>query len=159
MSVGRALSSWERLEIFLAYLFSRLCEAETSAAGDAYGAILAHNTRNDMLKAAARARFRQEKHHLTRALDLLNRVRKLAARRNEIAHGIVLRHQLNKDDEGCYLVPPNYNINKRGDDWGLQGKYRYTSEQIESFAGHFHNIGEEVRHFVTELPASRRSPP
>lgn len=124
-----------------------MCETNTSAAQNAYGAILAHNTRNDMLRAAALAYFSKNKEGLAQANNIFNRVRNFAARRNEIAHGMVVQLHDNGTDSGHFLVPPMYNFNKRGTADRTLGKYQYTSAQVNQFATEFQTLANEVRVF------------
>lgn len=151
-SVGQAIEAWEQLESELGRLFSVLCETQSVAAKDAYGAVIAHNTRNDMLTAAAKTYFKdRDKTKEAVVLDIIKRAGKLAARRNEIAHGYSVSVMANGVDKGHYWIPPDYNLKKRAElVWTgpgssmVMGKFQYTHTQIDAFAMAFWQVTNEV---------------
>jgi hypothetical protein len=95
-AVGWALSGWEMLEMSLVGLFDTLIgiALDTHASHRAYGAVTIWNIRRDMLRAAAEAYFLEFPNQpLAKEIkETINIVDRYAARRNDIAHGIVLAY-------------------------------------------------------------------
>jgi hypothetical protein len=135
LSIGRAFTSWERLEDEISDLFAVFTGGapggQASPAKRAYGAIVGFKGRQDMVSAAAEMFFGQPiigpvdvaagKAAEKETKSLLNDAGKLAARRNEIAHGQVKQFAIHsprfqelglKTDLTWYLLPPGYNSKK-----------------------------------------------
>ena len=92
LSIGRALSEWERMEVLLSHYFAFFCGGRDNlSARRAYGSVIAFSGRSSMLKKAAEAHFHLNRGHKMEAtfLALTDRADKFSPRRNEIAHGIV----------------------------------------------------------------------
>jgi len=108
VAVGRALTAWEEFESAFAHLFSEVIgvSGDNLPAIRAYGAVLTFRGRAEMMEAAAEAYFfehPQEK--LQRDMkNLLTAAKGFAARRNEIAHGIVRNR----------MVPSHVIMNRQG---------------------------------------------
>jgi hypothetical protein len=97
-SVGRALSRWEEFETRLASLFGVFMgtlidthETNARAAIRAYGSVASFRGKAEMLEQAAELWFDEHpSEELEKKLrDLLRLASRYAARRNDIAHGIV----------------------------------------------------------------------
>jgi len=152
-SVGLALSSWEALEMHLGHLFSVLCDSNTVAAERAYGAVVGHSTRRDMLMAAAEVFCLVHDQDLKKITKFLDEVGRLASRRNEIAHGLISQHY-GSEASGYYLGPPIYNTNKTAlRDY--KQKYLYTSDQIKLLSNHFRDYRVKLFHITDGLCAAR----
>ncbi len=168
-SVGKALSSWERIEMILAQMFGLFVESDSEAALRAYGFISSNTSRMQSLKAAAAifASKQGVKFPMQDFCLLIKHVSDAASRRNEIAHGIVQSIVLDGKECGFFLTPAIYNSRKvepkTSDFWerakeqsatdpfivfGL--KYRYTSEDIEYFINLFDQLFKQVGGFFTE---------
>jgi integrase len=92
LSVGRALTAWERMQQQFAHFFGFFCGAEnTLQARRAYGAIGTFRGQAEVLRAAAEAYFHTSPDHEMQKpfFALLKRAGNFAPRRNDIAHGIV----------------------------------------------------------------------
>jgi hypothetical protein len=123
-SIGRALSKWEEFEEQLSYAFAIFCggaDESTEPAQRAYGSVIAFRGRSDIIRSAAEAYF-----HLNPNEELLKefnaimvRAERLAARRNEIAHGIVKGMPLTGEPKfpGWGLRPSEYASNKNVPLW------------------------------------------
>jgi hypothetical protein len=155
-SVGRALTKWEEFEVMFASLFATLVgtDGNTAPAIRAYGSVIAFRGRADLVRNAAEVHFmlfpdeRLEK----RFSAFINQLTKhAAARRNEIAHGIVKPYASMVDGKPTRtfaLFPPYYAANKNElerievRDGGHQvtwhtAKYIYSSIEINKFADGF----------------------
>ena len=143
LAVGQALSRWEKAEHFLGELYAAVVGAVVPVGAlRAYGSVSAFNNRQTVLIEAAAALW-----HWAPNDDLEADFRQLikvvgseaAARRNEIAHGLVV-------DEGIgnnyYLVPSYHSSRKR--DHSQEPSYTYTSDQIRAFRDRFELFASAV---------------
>lgn len=157
-AMGHALTTWELVEEELSSLFALFVgrarrHPETQAAARAYGAVIAFNSRAEMLSAAATAFFGSP--YLTPAAkelevhfrELLKQVNGWVGRRNDVAHG---RIRDVKGKSGCFLVPSLYNSRKNrfGED---EPAYVLSSKEIKKFQQAFELIGMLVRDFWYRL--------
>jgi Holliday junction resolvase-like predicted endonuclease len=92
-AVGRAMSEWERLELYLARLYAKFLDIPTieAIARPEYARVAVSRERARAIEAAAAAYFVR---HPNQELDaefeaMICDARKLATRRNDIAHGVV----------------------------------------------------------------------
>jgi len=163
-SVGRALTAWEGFEVQLANLFAAICGAgdDTLSAVRAYGSVISFKGRSAMVKAAAVAYFhRFPNDKLAAALtSLLNDANKFSARRNEVAHGVVLFLR-SAPDSGFALQPAIYASSKNllvgGPQYNiLQEQYAYSSKEIEFFTGQFLALIPRVRELWEPIYKARR---
>src|SRR5882724_13442258 len=116
-AVGSALTSWEKLEIFLAHLFDALVEAKSGAAFRAYGTIQGVEARRRAIEAAASSFFRFRPDPLLANIFALTKsYSNTATYRNNIAHGIIIsmRTEVNEIplEERYYLGPPVYSTRR-----------------------------------------------
>ncbi len=117
-AVGMAITQWEMLEDAVADLFAVLVQGQYSIAQRVYGAITTSHVRREALRNAAEIVFRniaaseEERNTFAQLLDNFSRA---SARRDDIAHAIVMGFQLSREpnapmeDLGCFLLPPRYN--------------------------------------------------
>ena len=153
-AVGQALSRWEKLENQLATIFAATIRGQPGAAARrAYGIVQASKTRTDMIRAAATTRFEGRRTHALVMPDLkalLDLVEKYAARRNEIAHGVVYPYNVYRRDAfGFCLFPSYYATRKRGLD--NEPSYIYSSIEINYFSERFLELGPKASSVVMSL--------
>jgi hypothetical protein len=151
-AVGRALSQWERLEVALAGLFAAFIGIKGEAEGIAmssYGSIVASSARGTMMNAAAEFYFHIFPNPALKKTvgDLLGEVGHYGARRNEIAHGLVMGYEVytppgRKPSTGCCLFPAHYNNKKikLGVGRDRHPSYIYTSKEIDAFGANFKKL-------------------
>ena len=168
-AVGRALSFWEWFEGNLALIFASVVggnQDDGFAAMRAYGSIISFRSRSEMLRTAAEVYFAARPDvDLERQLsELLRRATKLAARRNEIAPGIVNPYLPPTEEEGFALFPAYYATAKRAfeaENLKLQitrPAYIYGSNEIETFGNAFATLVEPALAIATKaLHAKRRT--
>lgn len=169
LSVGKALSQWERLEHQMSNIFAAIVSKNAdNPARWAYGAVVASGTRADMLKGAAYIYFfplmrtanekkRGEFEELQKQLDgLVDEVGKFAARRNNIAHGVVSPYfPPTTGKAGFCLVPPLYATKH----YKARPVYPYafTSKMIDEYASHFTRLGKDAYNYaISFYPAVQR---
>jgi len=158
-AVGQALSRWEKLENQLVAIFAATIRGQPAgAARRAYGIVQGSKTRTDMIRAAATARFEGRRTHALVMPDLkalLDLVEKYAARRNEIAHGVVYPYNgYRRDAVGFCLFPSYYATKKRGLD--IEPSYIYSSIEINYFSERFLELTQKASSvFVSLLQLAR----
>jgi len=162
-AIGRALTSWETVEIECARLFAvfvsaRLKRTYHAPAVRAYGSIVGTYGRKKMLQLAAEAYFARRP--IQRALfeercaKLIGEYDQYAIRRNEIAHGLVRRIFLIKGRRrptiGIYLIPSFYNPKKfkfKSEDFA----YRYISGDVIHYKQEFDKLQLRLEALVKDL--------
>lgn len=156
-AVGRALTQWEMFEGALGQIFNELCEAPGEGPFRAYGAVAAFTGRADMLQEAFEVARKRDHKQVSDLPALLKRARLLAARRNEIAHGIVTNRSGGGKNLGSYLCPAQYNSRKNlsAKDWedawdGVgtlpwRARYAYTAAQLDHYRQLFFGLDERAR--------------
>ncbi|KAF0128503.1 MAG: hypothetical protein FD152_2312, partial [Xanthobacteraceae bacterium] len=107
-AVGAALTQWEFVETAFAELFGTLLGAPGGSAARAYGVVTTSGARRDMISQAAQGEFPHDEVLLAQIKDVLSIAEVGSQRRNEIAHGAVMRLTDRGEDRGCYLIPPTY---------------------------------------------------
>ena len=156
LEVGRALTQWEVVEGFLGRSFSIFVESESEAPGRAYGAIASGRSRASMLAQSSEAFFRKlggDPNDIKSNTLLINSYNLAAARRNEIAHGMVVRFidgDINKD-HGCLLVSPDYNSLKTHPKYYWENnirqhtsKYAFNADDIHELSDKFSQLSNKV---------------
>ena len=168
VAIGGALSAWENLESWLSHIFAELVapNAFPLAARRAYGSILTFRGRKEMIQAAAKAVFFVSPNDTLqeRLKSFLDEAQNFAARRNEIAHGIVTEYWPKRSlirfaTKGFVLGPPAYATNKTDLEPGRvilepvyhAPSYAYSSAEIEGFERHFERIEREARSLYLHL--------
>jgi hypothetical protein len=148
--VGKALSEWENLEYTLAHLYAEMVGKRSQiVALQYYGAPVIgkegsvgriFTTRIAGLEQLAETFFVNNPHqnHEGEFARIADAAKRLADRRNEIAHGIVSPFK-----NGEYgLVPPLYSKTKFGEK--NQPIYIYTATELERFALAFFELSKAV---------------
>lgn len=110
-AVGKALSSWEMVELTMARLFGVLVESQSVAALRSYGSIISARGRRQALEAAGTVYFWKNnlEHFLDDFITICGHYEGASWRRNNIAHGVA---GIVIDPAGiilgCFLIPPPY---------------------------------------------------
>lgn len=162
LAVGMALSKWEDMENNFAWLFGIFCQSGSSAPQRAYGSLASANARRDALWSAAVIYFEDHKiaqEDRDRVKLLLDHFQNASGRRNDVAHGKVIRVNIDGNDRGAFLVPSEYNTRKNrplhtydpSDEYSfLQGVYRYTSEDVFDFSNKIDALSAACLRFLFE---------
>jgi hypothetical protein len=162
-AVGSALTSWEKLEIFLAHLFDALVEARSGAAFRAYGTIQGAEGRRRAIEAAASGFFRFRPDPLLADIFTLTGAYSNAATyRNNIAHGITIsmRNEVNEIplEERYYLGPPVYSTRRWPLGWTPDSPikiseigYIYRARDINHYELRFEQLTTEATLLTDEL--------
>jgi len=145
-AVGRAMSEWEELELYLARLYGKFLGIPPvkAIALPEYRDVANFHTRSKVIENAATKYFvshpNQEREGEFE--HVLDDIRQLASRRNDIAHGVVKLWWNHEEtfsqavDRNEYmLIPSIYSDKKFGDD--REPKYLFRSIEIKQFADHF----------------------
>jgi hypothetical protein len=165
-AVGRALSQWEKLEFALARLSANLAghTLPSAVAFGAYRAATIFTQRaDDIEKAFEKYIIRSPDQNLEGDFkDLICDIRRLSARRNDIAHGVVQPCWEEKEavisDKtavGYVLMPPGYDPRK----FAADGKpsYIFGSADIDRYRRSFKEYRAKViefgRHLGTRPPS------
>jgi hypothetical protein len=125
-AVGRALTSWETVEVECAKLFAVLVSSRhkrtyNDPAVRAYGSIVGTHSRFNMLQLAAESYFSKrpakQASFEKRFTTLIGEYKEYSNRRNEIAHGFVKRVFIRGSGKrprlvGMYLLPSFFNPRK-----------------------------------------------
>jgi hypothetical protein len=181
LAVGKALTTWERLDDTLGMIFGTIVRSEKGAASAAYGVVLSPASRAEMIVAAAEQTFSINDPLALQIVKLVNDVGRLAGRRNDIAHGVVTSFSETRLEEGGgktevehghYLVPANYNRRKKRSKKAIRDyliehgmnfyphlfhKYAYTSAQIYTYITHFDHYRQSAWATLTQLSEIARS--
>lgn len=166
-AVGEALTQWERLEIELAGLFGILVDSASHAASRAYGVIVSARGRNEALERAGEVYFElhHPEHHLA-FKNILRAVAYAAARRNDVAHGIVVTYaDRSVPGGGYYLVAAEYNSRKTDAFIDLNNdvydpfafarhRYALTSREIKEYRLRFATLSHVVAELSRKLSSS-----
>lgn len=165
-AVGEALTLWEKFEREMAGIYSILVAKQPrhSPAMRAYGAILTSRGRIDLLKAASEAVFvyAPNRELRLRFKAILESATEFSVRRNEIAHGIVMRYRNLRSDPKSYVLAPNYLSTHKmkfpsadkceaGEPGELRAVYAYSSSEIGYFSGHFQGLRTEAATIASKL--------
>jgi hypothetical protein len=146
LQIGRALSNWEISESAAAQLFDALVAAQPSngAAFSAFIAVTSSSARTKLLGAACDKALDHKWGAYTLTMEIVSKIQKFGARRNEIAHGIVREiYSL-----GFYIIPNDTMPFK----WknGV-AKYQYNSEDIAYYADCFSELARDIINITPAL--------
>lgn len=153
-SVGRALTSWEDLESFLAHLYAGLSEKSLydQTAIYEYGALPNVPSRVEALRLAGNAYFIKYPHQTLEAelCWVANNFLGWSQRRNDVAHGVVRLIDMAKDRRKTFLssanewalVPPHFKEKKHFEP-NIPARI-LTSIEINRFAHAFWEITHRV---------------
>jgi hypothetical protein len=186
MAVGAALSRWEAMEDMLADMFNMFGTDEKQSithhsaqmGHHMFGMIDSSSTRLKMLEVAASLYFRHWWGHKAVRdpyAKLLGAISHASHRRNEIAHGRVIRVQAHRDagppkDSGAFLTSPRYAVNRNQSFYGGKwhpddvlvidrSKYRYRMSVIATFAQKFDLLGSRIGDLMMEATHTERGIP
>lgn len=167
LSVGKALSEWEKIDNTLAVLFGLLTESKTHAAQRAFGAITGSQVRKQALINAGE--IFADNHRVTFKMNELELICKhyseASGRRNEIAHAVVTAISVDQESKGYFLTPPSYLSRKNKaktlpfwdkasdneDPFFVFGfDYRYSHEDVDHFRKLFQDLREHTDQFLME---------
>lgn len=174
IDVGLALDRFEHLGTSFGVLYSALVKPEggNHTVLRAFGMITSAITRRDMINVACEAYFAIFKNDVLEkeTRHLLKLFSDAAARRNEIAHAMVMGEARHKIENKVaiplptvwFLVPPLFATKKQ--ELHMQGpKYRYSTQEIEHFTTCFEALNDRVmtlvrsiREFHLSLPEQQR---
>ena len=189
-AVGKALSCWETVEIAMTSLFTVIVQSKSDVASRAalriYGGISSTNAKIDALRNGGEVFFNQP--GIPKALHssfrkLMNNYSSASTLRNEIAHGLVCRHNQDKHEvEGYFLIPNIFNtrrvnidlnyyplddpsiskdtldtvIQKSAASYFKNAQYRYTSSQIDEISKRFQRLTMLPFLFLILIPSEFR---
>jgi hypothetical protein len=163
-AVGKALTQWERVEIAVALIFAHLSGEQdpdyTSPAVRAFGEVVSFRNRVSMTLAALRAFVHRhselENYYLKEISAALDEALEYSNRRNEIAHGRVMRLREEETREwlGHYLLPSFFNPKK----FSLANKptFQYVADDILYYGKHFDLMGQKLFALYTFLTKEPR---
>jgi len=151
-AVGRAMSEWEELELYLARLYAAFTGVTPLKAisTSAYRNAAIFRERARVIEEVAKAYFIKHPNQEIEAefSNLICEIREFSARRNDIAHGVVkliwfgdtnaatLDEALIRDEH--MPAPATYRDKKfQGD---RTPDYLFRSNEIDHFTDHFHNL-------------------
>jgi hypothetical protein len=127
----------------------------------AYGSIFGNSGRRTAVRAAAEAYFGaywEEKAVKKSLNDIVNAVEWASARRDDVAHGVVLGGiTIDGVKYGSFHVPPEYNTSRThlnmqpASQSFLRERYRYTSEDIMTFAAKFSELRNAIWDFTMKV--------
>lgn len=161
--VGTALTAWAQIETSLFMMFQQLAHTKNFASESAFGCVLSFETRLEMINAAAKRALPPPTASETtkRLLKCLKDIGKLSSRRNEIAHGQVIRFGGAKSlgGKGCYLTHSFFDTRKvkypklsdLTDGMMSMWSYAYTSKQINDYALTFQSYGKTMHNIIQEI--------
>lgn len=159
-AVGRALCAWETLEAHLSYLYSICIERPMQIeALQEYGRdARIFQKRMDALASAAAKYFQKHPSQVREGIldDLIADSRKLAEKRNQIAHGIVysmtvFSRRAGGEDvltPGYAMVPPSHGVFHLTK---ATGQYFYNSPAIIDYTKDFIDLARRVAEFTSTL--------
>ncbi|MBV6487247.1 MAG: hypothetical protein GHHEDOFH_01190 [Pseudorhodoplanes sp.] len=153
LNVGYALSQWEHAEEMLASLYSWLCGPKmTHAAFRSYGTLTATGPRRNMLRAAADVFFMTFPSEALsdRLDDLLSVYIEAGARRNEIAHGVVMGGPQPGPLAGQWFLVPALHSTKKNT-LQLEAEYRFNSAIIDELAKKFDAFQADIIAYRNDL--------
>jgi hypothetical protein len=161
-AVGRAMSEWEELELYLARLYAKFLNIPPIQAivVAEYKNAAVFRVRADVIEKAADKYFisRPDQDREADFSQLLADIRQLSSRRNDIAHGVVKLWWNHREtfseavDRNEYMLTPSTYMDKKfGDDRAPQ--YLFRSVEINRFADHFRRYRlEEVEAMIAYFP-------
>ena len=100
LAIGYAVSKWEHLETRLFLLYSNLASRDFFADTQAYSAILSFRARATTIERLAEYRLKNHSETLKQLNTMLERIKRLSQRRNEVVHGQIahLNNTITRDD-------------------------------------------------------------
>ncbi len=162
-SVGAALSAWEHCEKSFGTIYVAFAEPsnDTHVVPRTYGATLAAGMRREMIQAAAETYFAKFKidSHSESLKALLTLYQSGAARRNEIAHGVVMSGPPTPNKASAYFLFPSLSSSPKQKLSRQDPKYRFNSRDINRYRKCFDELAARAREFEQGLRAIYSSLP
>jgi hypothetical protein len=151
--VGRSLTMWEFTETQFARLFSHIIRPGIGSgpAKRAYGGVVSSNGRKDLIQRSSDVFFRFFPNGALeeRIKALMENYMEACARRNDIAHGVVISPG-SQIGNGYYLAANLY-TSKRS--MSLESPYHYDSNTISRYMNLFDGLASEAAAIVLDLDA------
>jgi hypothetical protein len=144
-AVGLALSNWEHVENTKVLLFGGITGMPFMLALRIYGNLPSSASKQSIIRAAGDARFGYTPIYMAFFDKLMDMVDRFLARRNNIAHGVVVNR-----GNGHYLMPP-FHIGKNFDYVKHEERYAFTSNDITNYAAPFEHPNTELLESLTLL--------
>lgn len=139
-AMGHALHCWALFEGITTHTFAYLMGNEhMEEAALAYRAAGSTAVQRAMFEAVLSSHKHANAPYAQPIKDVLDRMNKLQARRNDIAHGYVS----NVNNLGCYLMPPPSSPKSRKGDPTF-GAYAYTAAQVQEYAAEFIKLHKDM---------------
>lgn len=143
-AVGLALSFWEHLESVQADLFHAIVRGKNNSSYVAYCSVDGSAARLNMLKSAVESGLNEHPDTQTRISAHARLIGNFSARRNEIAHGLIVR----LGDADYQLGPNPIKLNK----WsGSSAKFQYSAQAVLHYAWQFVKIHDSTFELIVEL--------
>ena len=160
-AVGRAMTEWEELELYLARLYAKFLGIPPikAIAIPEYRDVANFHSRAATIQKAATTYFVSHPNQDREGEfeKVLEDIRQLASRRNDIAHGVVKLWWNHKEtfsqavDRNEYmLVPSTYSDKKFGND--REPSYLFRSIGTKQFAGHFNQYRKQLEVIIAYFP-------
>lgn len=171
LEVGRTLTYWEGVEETLARLFFFVTECSDLKIADVirrtFGSIESSAARLTVLEDRLRLYLHPHKdlNEVKWVVDeLIKSIRCASHRRNEIAHGVVVKF-INDGDlrphgaEGCYLISPGYmtgrnDLHQKPEDdpmWVITSKFCYNADDLRILRSKFQDLNQKIMHYFGKL--------
>jgi hypothetical protein len=139
-SIGRALAEWSSIENELCSLFVMLYSGKHGyPAYKMYGSFPSTASRLNALKVTAEAFYAEKPEHAAYARALFGLTEKFLGRRNDIAHGLVVRVREHK----AALMEPHFN-QKHADQRSRKAVYEYEAHHVLGCAKQFVYLRQEL---------------
>jgi hypothetical protein len=163
LGVGRIMTAWESIEFALCMIHSVFCGDPGGEAMRLYGAKRTFPNRMDDFGSAAWDYFvrNQNQSDEGQLHALLVEVKGYVERRNEVAHGIVVRinnldyyrkNLSNKDEQPFqFAVVPPYHMVRSHDDDGFP-LYAYTSAELATLLKKMVSLLDRLNQYRKSLP-------
>jgi hypothetical protein len=151
-AIGRALSEWSNVENELCNLFVMLYSGKQGyAAYKMYGSLPSTVARLNALKVTAEALYAEKPEHAGYAKSLFSLTERFLGRRNDIAHGLIVR----RITEGrASLMELHFN-QKHANQRARKAVYEYEAQHILECGEQFEYLSRELANGLLILFLSR----
>jgi hypothetical protein len=140
-AIGRALAEWSNIEDELCSLFVMLYSGKHGyPAYKMYGSFPSTVSRLNALKVTAEAFYAEKPEHAAYTRALFGLTEKFLGRRNDIAHGLVVRRVR---EHRASLMEPHFN-QKHADQRSRKAVYEYEAQHILGCAKQFMYLRREL---------------
>lgn len=159
--VGLICHNWEHLEGKLYDLYVALfCHAHPrgvnyGAYQASYSAVISPKARMEMVTSMLEASFHPESCAYKEISPLLKLVGRAVGRRNEAAHGLIVKY----NDNGLFVMPPRYAPTPN---WKMDEetyfKYRYNAALLDAISRVIVSLGDDLNEVTVALEQHRLGP-